>query len=105
MPASPGIGATDPTERTTGGITTATTSRADATYETESSQNASDSALPRNATNSPASGYPTTSASVSLIHVAEFAVTSSSSWTTLGITAVRAGRKKIETVVSRNTRG
>jgi len=105
MPASPGTGATDPTERTTGGITTVTTSRADATYDTESSQNASGSALPRNATKRPANGYPNTSASVSLSHVTEFAVTSSSSRTTLGVTAVRAGRKKMETVVSRKTSG
>ena len=85
----------------------AATSSADATYDTESSQKASGSAPPRtrNATNSDASGYPTTSANVSLSHVAEFAVTSSSSRTTLGITAVRAGRKKIETVVSRKTNG
>jgi hypothetical protein len=46
-----------------------------------------------------------TSASVSPIQIAELAVRSSSSRTILGMIAVRAGRKKIEIVVSRKTSG
>ncbi len=70
-----------------------------------SSQNASGSAVPSTATSSPATVNPTTSAIVSPIHIAELAVTSSSSSTICGSTATLAGRKKIEIVVTRNTSG
>ena len=70
-----------------------------------STQNATASELPRKATKSAASGYPATSASESPSQIAELAATSSSSLTIRGITAVRAGRKKIETVVRAKTSG
>ena len=80
-------------------------SSAEATYVTESTQNATGSWSWSSATNRPASAKPATSANVSPTHRAEFAGIRSSGATMRGRIAPFAGRKKIETVVMRNTSG
>ena len=78
---------------------------ADARYVALSTQNASGTAAPSVTTKMPASGYPITSAIVSPTHSAEFAVSRSRSGTICGRIATRAGRKKIEIVVTAKTIG
>ena len=78
------------------------------TYVAESAKNARLSVAvlgPRRATNRPASGKPTMSASVSAVHVALLAAITSSSRTIRGRSAVLAGRKKRLAVVIAKTSG